>query len=73
MVVIVWVEEVDVWIEEKLYLRWEDGEEVMMWMNDEAGVYILEKLFMWEVEVMVVVTKDMAVAAICIGSYEEEV
>jgi hypothetical protein len=38
MVVIVWVEEeVDVWIEEKLYLRWEDGEEVMMWMNDEAA------------------------------------
>ena len=39
VVMVVWVEKkVDVSIKEELYLRWEDGEEVMVWVNDEVGV-----------------------------------
>jgi len=77
VMMIVWVEkEVDVWTEEELYLRGEDGEEVMVvWMNVEADGQTLGKLHMWEEEVVVVVVvmEELAVATVCIGSYEEEV
>lgn len=76
MMIVLVEKEVDVWIEEELYLRWEDGEEVMVvWMNVEADGQTLEKLQMWEEEVVVVVVvmEELAVATVCIGSYEEEV